>query len=401
MKSIFLDENLWIERWHSIVKKKVTKIQCKRCLYDEDTPNISFDAEGICNYCRKHEELCQMFPGGKIGESRLLQIAEKIKKNTRNKKYNVVVGVSGGCDSSYLVYLAKDLGLKPLAVHFDNTWNSTIAVENIQNVLNNLGIDLWTYVVDNEEYNDLSLSMLKSGTPDFDTPTDIALASVLNIAATKFGIKYIFEGHSFRTEGLAPLGWIYIDAKYIYNIQKQFGKKKLKTFPYMWLSLQLKWMLLNRLRKIRPLWYIDYPKEETKKFLADRFGWQWYGGHHLENRITSFNHCFFLPRRFEIDFRIVGYSALIRSGQMSREEGLKLMQDPPKSDPEIVDMVKTRLKLTDEKFNELMCLPHKFHRDYKSYKSLFERWRPFFYLMAKMELIPWSFYIRYTSKENI
>lgn len=399
--SIFLNEKAWKNKWQGFIKEKAKKKQCNRCLYDEDTPAITFDDKGVCNYCRTHDELLTQFPGGDLGKQQLLKIAEGIKKEGRNKKYDVVVGVSGGCDSSYLIHLAKEIGLRPLAVHYDNTWDSTIAVENIHNVLKILNIDLWTYVVDNNEYDELYLSMLKSGTPDLDVPTDIALASTLNMAASKYKIKYIFEGHSFRTEGLAPLGWIYMDAKYIYNVHKEFGKNKLETYPYMWLSKQLKWMLVNRLKKIRPLWYLDYNKEDTKKMLIEKYNWQWYGGHHMENRITSFVHTFFFPRRFGIDFRAVGYSALIRSGQMTKKEGFEMLSIPPDNDPDIVEMVKKRLHLADGQFHELMSAPIKSYKDYKTYKPIFEKWRPFFYLMAKMELIPWSFYIKYTSKGNI
>ena len=399
--SIFLNDDAWKNKWNKLIKEKENKKQCKRCLYDEDTPAISFDGEGICNYCRNQEELEKQFPGGEIGREQLENIAQKIKKEGKNKKYDVVVGVSGGCDSSYLLHLAKELGLRPLAVHFDNTWDSTIAVENIHNVLKALDVELWTYVVNNEEYDDLYLSMLKSGTPDLDTPSDIALATTLNMAASKYGVRYIFEGHSFRSEGLAPLGWVYMDAKYIYNVQKQFGKRKLKTFPYLWFSKQLKWMLLNRIKKIRPLWYIDYNKKNTKELLSEKYGWQWYGGHHLENRICAFTHTFFLPRRFGLDLRALGYSALIRSEQLSREKGWKMLKEPPDSNPEIVDIFKKRLKLSDQQFHDLMSATIKSYRDYETYKPTFERWRPFFYLMAKMELIPWSFYIKYTSKDNI
>ena len=398
---IFLNDEAWKNKWNMLIKEKENKKQCKRCLYDEDTPSISFDAEGICNYCRNQEELEKQFPGGESGRKQLENIAHKIKKEGKNKKYDVIVGVSGGCDSSYLLHLAKELGLRPLAVHFDNTWNSKIAVENLNKMLEALRVDLWSYVVDKEEYDDLYRSMLMSGTPDLDVPSDIALATTLNMAASKHGIRYIFEGHSFRSEGLAPLGWVYMDAKYIYNVQKQFGTKKLKTFPYLWLTKQLKWMLVNRLNKVRPLWYIDYHKENTKKMLSEKYEWQWYGGHHLENKICAFVHTFLFQRRFGIDFRAVGYSALIRSGQLSRKKGWEMLKELPDSDPEIVDMVKTRLKLSDQKFHELMNAPIKSYRDYKTYKPTFEKMRPFFYLMAKMELIPWSFYIKYTSKDEI
>ena len=382
-------------------KKTYEPVRCTRCLYDETTPSILFDANGVCNYCRIHDDLCAQNPTGQEGERRLREVAERIKRAGRKKPFDVVVGVSGGCDSSYLLYKAKELGLRPLAVHFDNTWNTTIAVENIHNVLKALDVQLYTYVVDNEEYDDLYRSFLKAGVPDIEAPTDIALAATLYKAAEQYGIKYIFEGHSFRTEGISPLGWLYMDARYIAHVQKTYGTHKLKTYPNLWLHSQMRWMVLRRIKKIRPLWFIDYPKEEIKTFLTNEFGWKWYGGHHLENRFTCFYHSYFLPERFGIDQRLNGYSALVRSGQLTREEGLALMNEPPPLESDLVDLVKKRLGFSDEEFEDLMTRPKKTFRDFKTYKRTFERLRPFFWLLAEMDLIPKSFYIKYTSKDNI
>jgi len=400
--NIFTDENLWLSEWDKMVEHKKTLRRCTRCLYDEEIPSISFDEKGVCNYCNIHDELEEQYKTGDIGFARLKEVSKKIKEEGKKKKFDIIVGVSGGADSSYLVILAKELGLRPLAVHFDNTWDSTIAVENISNVLKKLDVELWTYVVDNEEYDDIYRSFLQAGTPDLESPTDIALATTLRRAAQEHGINYFFEGHSFRTEGLFPIGWLYMDAKYISNVQKKFGTMKLKTFPNLWLSSQLKWMIIKRMKMIRPLWYVEYKKDEIKKMLSEEYGWQWYGGHHLENRITTFYHTYFLPRRFKIDTRIVGHAAHVRSNQMDRNEGLKLIfEEAPSSDLDLVNMVKKRLGYTDEEFVKLMMLPHKTFKDYKTYKPTFERFRPFFYLMAKMELIPMSFYIKYTSKNNV
>ena len=165
--------------------------RCSRCLYDETVPNIAFDASGICNYCHIHDQMDHEYPTGAEGEKRLHEIAEKIKQDGRGKKYDLIVGVSGGCDSSYMLYLAKQLGLRPLAVHFDNTWDTTVAVENIHVVLSKLDVDLYTYVVDNKEYDDLYRSFLKSGTPDVDVQTDIALAVVLYWAAENLSLIHI------------------------------------------------------------------------------------------------------------------------------------------------------------------------------------------------------------------
>jgi N-acetyl sugar amidotransferase len=371
-------------------------IRCSRCLYDENTPSISFGQNGQCNYCDTHDLWDKEYPIGEEGNNRLLKLAEEIKLKGKGAKYDCIVGVSGGCDSSFLLYKVKMLGLRPLAVHFDNTWNSTIATENIRNVLQALDIDLYTVVADNREYDDIYGAFIKSGVPDIEACTDIALAATALQAAQKFGIKYIIDGHSFRTEGVTPMGWLYMDGKYIETVHKQFGKLPMKTYPRMPLGKFLKWMVFNRIKRIRPLYFIDYRKEEVKKFLASEFGWKWYGGHHLENRFTAFYHSYFLPRRFGIDFRVLGYSALIRSGQMTREEGLNQLSQPPHLDDEILRHVKKRLNLSDSEFIQLMDAPKHTYREFKTYKKTFELLRPFFWVMMKLELVPKSFYLKFT-----
>ena len=178
---------------------------CTRCIFDSSVPNISFDAEGICNYCRQIETMEQEYPTGKEGEARLERMVAEMKAAGRGRRYDALIGVSGGCDSSYLVHRMSEYGLRLLAVHFDNTWNSTIATENINNVLDKLGIDLFTIVVDNKEYDDIYRSFLKAGVKDLETPTDIGLTTTLYKGAEKYSIKYMIENHSFRTENIAPL----------------------------------------------------------------------------------------------------------------------------------------------------------------------------------------------------
>lgn len=377
----------------------MSKLICTRCIYDESIPNISFDGEGVCNYCRQIDALEAEYPTGREGEAKLQKLVDEMKAAGRGKKYDAVIGVSGGCDSSYLVHQMKEVyGLRLLAAHFDNTWNSTIATENIHNVLEKLGVDLFTIVVDNKEYDDIYRSFFRAGVKDIDCPTDIGLATTLYRAAEKFGIKYMIEGHSFRTEGVAPLGWVYMDGKYIDSVHRKFGSVPMKTFPNLWLHLQLKWMLFGRIKKIRPLYYMDYDKEAAKKLLTEKYGWQWYGGHHLENRYTAFVHSYFFPRRWDMDFRIAGYSAYCRNGWMTREEALRLMDEPPHIEPGLVDFLKKRLGFSNSEFEGLMTMSKKTYKDYDTYKKTFERMRPFFWLMYKMDLIPKSFYMKYTAK---
>jgi N-acetyl sugar amidotransferase len=375
-------------------------VTCSRCLYDETVPSIVFDENGVCNYCHLHDEMDRQFPIGEEGQRALDRLADKIRQSGRGKKYDCVVGVSGGCDSSYLVYRMKELGLRPLAVHFDNTWNSPIATQNIHNVLEKLGVDLYTHVVDNKEYDDLYRAFLLSGVREADGPTDIALAATLYRAAEKFGVKYIIEGHSFRTEGISPLGWIYVDGKYIESVHKKYGTRKLKTFPNLKLFDFLRWSAIRNIRRVRPLYYMDYRKEEVKKFLAENLGWQWYGGHHLENRFTAFHHTYYAPRRDNIDMRILGYAALVRSGQMPRDEGFAKLAEPINEDPQIVQMVKKRLGFSDEEFEKVMNLPHREYTEFKTYKRTFERLTWLFWALYKLDRVPKSFYLKYTKRQQ-
>lgn len=352
----------------------------------------------MCLYCRQIDALNREYPTGKEGEHRLDLMIQEMKRSGRKKNYDAIIGVSGGCDSSYLVHRMHAAGLRLLAVHFDNTWNSTIATENIHNLLERLEIDLFTIVVDNKEYDDIYRSFLRAGVKDIDCPTDIGLATTLYMAAAKYGVKHMIEGHSFRTEGVAPLGWVYMDGKYIESVQKQFGTFKLKTFPNLWLKDFLRWMIFSRIKKVRPLYFMDYDKEAAKQMLTSTYGWQWYGGHHLENRFTAFVHSYFFPTRWNIDFRIAGYSAYCRNGWMSREEALRLMKEPPYVEAGLVEFVRRRLGFSEVEFDDLMKLPKKSYKDYKTYKQTFERLRPFFWLMYKLELVPKSFYMKFTVK---
>ena len=382
---------------HYSIRSHVQMIQaCKRCIYDDNTAGISFDSEGICNYCRWTDALEKEYPTGVEGRKKLEEMAKKIKRDGKGKPFDCVIGVSGGCDSSYLCYLAKEeLGLRPLAAHFDNTWNSKISVENVHRVLKKLDIELYTYVVDNDEWSDLARSMLYASVPEIDALSDIALATTLYMAANKYKIKYIFDGHSFRTEGVSPIGWWYFDGKYIQSIQKKFGTMKMESFPNLWLSKWMVW-LMRDIKRLRPLYYVDYHKEDTKKFLETNLDWRWYGAHHTENRYAAFCYNYMLPRKFGIDLRFVEYSAFVRSGQMTRGEAIEKIKEPLEFDDEIIVEVKKRLNLTDEEFDRILALPKHTANDYKTYHRTFRLMKPFFWLMWKLDRVPKSFYIKYS-----
>lgn len=376
---------------------KIDKKVCSRCIYDETVPNISFDDNGECNYCKMIDNLQNDYQTGTpSGEEKFLEIVEEIKKSGKGKQYDCIVGVSGGTDSSYMLYLAKKHGLRPLAVHYDNTWNSAIATENIRKVTTKLKIDLYTHVVANSEVDDIFKSFFKAGVVEFDGSTDIALAEVMYRAAAKYKIRYVLEGHSFKAEGVSPLGNAYVDGKYIETVHKQFGTIPMKTFPNMSFLSFLKWIIFYKIQKIRPYWYINYDKQSAKEFLEKEYDWKYYGGHHLENRATAFQHSYLYPKRFNYDSRNNSLSAQVRSGLMTREDALKeYYEKETLLEPELINYVKKRLKISDEEFNQLMNAPKKTYRDYKTYKKRFELFRPLFYILAKSNLVPMSFYLKY------
>ena len=372
---------------------------CVRCLFDDKVPSITFDENGMCSYCKLYDEMNDKWPGGLVGTVKLMQIAKEVKRAGRNKPWDCIVGVSGGCDSSYMLYkLKQTYGLRPLAVHFDNTWNSKVATQNIFQICKELDIELQTLVVDNKEFENIQRAFLQSGTVDIETPSDIGLAATLYRVAHEHGIKYIFEGHNFRTEGSWPLGWLYMDGRYIKSICKQYGWYPFKTFPNMLMKDMFHWMVWHGIKKIRPWWYWDTPKETVIKFLEERFGWTWYGGHHLENRFCAFYHSWFMPGRFHLDTRDNGFSALIRSGQLSRKGALGMMGHSPYMEPLLEHKVITRLGYKKPEFGRILLLPRKTFRDFKTYKKWFEFLRPLFWLLAKFNRIPWTFYEKYTKR---
>lgn len=373
---------------------------CTRCLYDESIPGIEFGSNGQCSYCTLHDEMDLQYPAGKGGESALQQMVSEMKEAGRDLEYDCVLGVSGGCDSSYLAHVIVERGLRPLAVHFDNTWASPIATNNIYNVLGSLDIPLETLVVDNQEYDDIYRAFIESGVRDIDAPTDIGFMSTLYRAAERHGIKYIVEGHSFRTEGISPLGWLYMDGKYIQDVHQRHGTLPMNTFPNMPFWKFVKWSAFSGIRRIRPLYWIDYNKEDAKSFLSEQYDWEWYGGHHLENRFTAFYHSYFLPQRFGIDQRINELSGRVRSRQLTREKAQAEYESGPAVDEDLLTMVKKRLGYSEERFAELMSAPHHDYSEYRTYKSTFERLRYVFWILYKLDRVPKTFYVKFCKKSH-
>lgn len=370
---------------------------CAHCIYDTSVPSIQFDEAGVCNYCKMTDDLISEYgTADEKGKKILDGIIHELKLSGKNKKYDCVIGVSGGTDSSYMLHWAIEKGLKPLAVHYDNTYNTAIATQNITNIVAKLNIDLYTHVVDNNEVDDIYRSFFQASVPELDASTDIALAETLYRAASKFNVKFILEGHSFIEEGISPLGKNYFDGKYIASIHKQFGKLKMKTFPNMPFWTFMKWIVVKKIKKIRPYWYLDYNKEDAKQLLKDKYGWQDYGGHHLENRMTAFSHSVYFPQKFEIDYRNNTLAAKVRNGKMNRDAAIAVYYEtPPFIEEGLIDYIKKRMNFSDEEYAKIMNAKPRYWYEFPTYKKRFERLRPLFKILYKANLVPKSFYMKY------
>jgi N-acetyl sugar amidotransferase len=341
---------------------------------DDTVKGIEFDKEGVCTLCHIHDELEASYPMNDETPKELQKLIDKIKNDGQGKRYDCVVGVSGGRDSTYTLYNAVKLGLRPLAVHFDNGWNSDTAVQNIKNITDTLGVDFYTHVADWEEFKDLQRSFLKASVPDAEVPTDWVIFSVLFKAATEENVKYIIHGHSFRTEGTTPLTWTYMDGKYVRYIQKRFGTRKIKSFPIMSMFDYIYYSFVKRIKQVRILYYIPYDEEKIMHLLSTEVGWKDYGGKHHESKYTGFFQSYILTRKFNIDKRKLHYSALIRSGQMTREEALqKIQNDPYDGGIETLNYCVKKLGFTHDEFEQMMNAPPKLFLDYKSSYSLVKK----------------------------
>ena len=353
---------------------------CTRCIMDTTVPGIRFDEAGMCNLCQKFIERMSLelrYDAG--GQASLQSLVEKIKQRGEGHNYNCLIGISGGIDSSYVAYLVKKkFGLRPLAVHIDNGWDSEIAVANMEQVIKRLDIDLYTYVLDWEEFKDLQVSFLKSSISHIDIPSDHAIWAILTRIAVDRGIRYFISGYSIATEALMPKSWLYDfkDARLINGIQRQFGHCKLKNYPQLRPLDLVYYLLVKGFKNIRILSYVPYVKQEAKRVLIEELGWRDYGSKHYENIFTRFFSAYYLPRKFGYDLRRPFISALILSGQMTRDEALREIQSPPAPADQLeedIEFVIKKLNLSREEFEQIMRASPKLFSDYPNSYACWQR----------------------------
>ncbi len=353
---------------------------CSRCIMDETAKEITFDNDGVCNFCHNYDNvLVNDVHTDKGGEEKLEKLIEEIKRKGKNSRYDCLIGLSGGVDSSYVAYvIKKKYGLRAFAIHLDNGWNTELAVANVEQIVKRLDIDLDTYVLDWKEFRDIQTSFIKSSISNIEIPTDHAIWALLIKTAAKMKIPYIIAGNNVVTESIMPESWLYgsKDSKLIKSLHRQFGKVKMKTYPSLSTLDYVDYLLVRGIRWVPILNYIPYNKAEAKQTLIDELGWQDYGGKHYESIFTRFFHAFYLPVKFGYDLRKSYLSALVCSGQISRDEALEEISKPPAPKEMLEqdrDYVIKKLGLSEDEFESILKAPNKTYADYPNNESLWKR----------------------------
>jgi len=352
---------------------------CNRCIMDTSDHEITFDANGNCNHCNKAIELAPItWFTGDTGEKMLNNIADRIRNEQKRNEYDCIIGLSGGVDSSYLAYITKvKLGLRPLVVHIDCGWNSELAVKNIENITKHLDIELHTFVVNWEEMKDLQRAFLKASVMDQDIPQDHAIFAGLYRFAEDNNIKYAFNGNNYTSEIILPSSWGHqaMDLRHLHSIHRRFGEKKLEEFPTIgFFRRYIYYSLIKNIKIIAPLNYLDYRKDDAISIMGRELGWQYYGGKHHESRFTKFFQSYYLPHKFKFNKKRAHLSSLIISGQITRAEALRMMNQTDYSEAEKNDdleYVAKKLDWTLSEFREIIDHPPRDHSEFASDEFLF------------------------------
>lgn len=347
---------------------------------DTSDPKITFDSAGVCDHCNSfYKRVLPRWQPNEAGLKVLMKKVERIKRVGAGKEFDCIIGISGGADSSYLTYLAKEtLGLRPLVFHVDGGWNSQIAVNNIEKIIDGLGLELFTVVIDWKEMRDLQLAFFKSGVPHIDLPQDHAFFATMYRFAEQHGVQYILTGANISTECVRnPLDFFYYgsDLWQIRDIHRKFGKVPLVNFPLSGVLRHKVYLgYWKGIEVVKPLDYLPYVKSEAMSLLSDKFRWQKYPRKHFESRFTRFYEGYWLPVKFGFDTRRVQFSSLILTGQMKREEALAKLAEPSYEEETIAqdfEYIATKLGISVAELQEYMEAPRKSYRNYKNQLYLF------------------------------
>lgn len=354
---------------------------CTNCVMDTTDEKIVFDEHGVCDHCNNfYRKILPNWHTDERGARTLRKLADRIQEEGRDREFDCIIGMSGGVDSSYLTYLAKsELGLRPLVFHVDAGWNSQIAVNNIEKLVDGLDLHLYTEVIDWEEMRDLQLAFFKAGVPHIDTPQDHAFFATMYEFAERHGVKYILTGANFSTECVRnPIEWMYYqsDSIQLRDIHARFGMHPLTKFPLTTILRHKVYLrYVKKIRVVTPLNYVPYIKKDAMQLLQERFGWQPYPQKHFESRFTKFYESYWLPKKFGYDTRKVQYSSLILTKQMTRAEALEKLSQPAYDEATAVqdfEYIATKLGITVSELQGYMDAPNRSFRDYRSQESIYK-----------------------------
>ena len=351
---------------------------CTRCVMDTTDKFITFDEQGVCSHCHAYETIVKEWDlDNLIKNKKFESTIQKIKEDGTGKDFDCIVGLSGGVDSSYIAWLCKKNGLRPLCVHLDNGWNSELAVANIHSIVDRLGFDLYTHVIDWEEFKDLQRSFFKANVVDIELLSDHAIFGVIMDLAKKHNIKYILSGANIATEAIMPKSWVHRkqDLANIKSIQKQFGTRKIKSFPQVSTIEHVCSMYVLGYSVLKPLNKIEYNKKAAKEILIKELGWRDYGGKHYESIFTKFYQAYILPNKFNIDKRKAHLSTLINSNQMTKEEALEELKKPLYNNQDLesdTEYVCKKLGFTRQEFQDYMKAPARSHYEFDSDQWIFD-----------------------------
>lgn len=353
---------------------------CSNCVMDISDSKIVFDSDGLCDHCNTfYKDIEPKWMSDIQNTDKINRLVDTIKKEGKGKDFDCIMGMSGGIDSSYLLYTMKEeYDLRPLVFHVDAGWNSQIAVNNIERLIDGLGLDLYTEVIDWEEMKDLQLAYFKSGVSHIDSPQDHSFFATMYKFASKYNVKTILTGGNYSTECIRnPLEWMYYqsDSIQLKDIHTQYGSIDLKQFPVtniLWHKIYLPYV--RKIKTIRPLDYIPYIKEDAMNLLVQKFGYQEYPQKHFESRFTRFYESYWLPKRFGYDTRKIQYSSLILTNQMTRNEALNKLSELPYNEDSIKNdfqYVSNKLSISVDELQSYMDMPKKTYKDYRSQDSIY------------------------------
>lgn len=344
---------------------------CTTTVMDTSDPDIRFDADGVCNYVSEYREFQATLPDVHVREARLRVLLENIRAKGKGKKYDCIIGVSGGVDSSFLACKLHEWGLRPLVFHFDNGWNSELAVRNIEELVTRLDFDLETFVVDWDEFRELQAAYFRASVVDIEVPTDHMIFAALHRAAVRNGIRVLISGHNYDTEWLLPKAWYYskFDLRNIMDINRRFGRAGIGRLPKLGVWQQFYYHHINGVRTVQPFQYMQFNKAEAKHYLIEHMGWRDYGGKHHESIFTRFYQGYVLPRKFGIDKRKAHLSNLILSGQITRDHAIHELQNPPYDEVLQADdkkYVAKKLGFSEAEFELILGEPPRRHEDFRT-----------------------------------